>query len=112
MAQLPFLDNEDPERDISLYINSPGGSVIAGLAIYAAMRMIRADVRPSGMGLSASIGTILLAGGAKGKRFSLPHSKIDMHPVVIRQLSGNAPISRFTPANCCRAAAHPRAIGR
>ena len=91
VAQLLFLDSEDPERDISLYINSPGGSVIAGLAIYDAMRMIRADVSTVCMGLSASMGTILLAGGTKGKRFSLPHSTIHMHPAGIGQLRGNAP---------------------
>ncbi|HJZ50544.1 MAG TPA: ATP-dependent Clp protease proteolytic subunit [Roseiflexaceae bacterium] len=91
VAQLLFLDSEDPERDISLYINSPGGSVIAGLAIYDTMQMIRADVSTVCMGLSASMGTILLAGGAKGKRFSLPHSTIHMHPAGIGQLSGNAP---------------------
>jgi len=91
VAQLLFLDSEDPERDISLYINSPGGSVIAGLAIYDAMRMIRAEVSTVCMGLSASMGTILLAGGAKGKRFSLPHSTIHMHPAGIGQISGNAP---------------------
>jgi ATP-dependent Clp protease protease subunit len=91
VAQLLFLDSEDPERDISLYINSPGGSVIAGLAIYDAMRMIRADVSTVCMGFSASMGTILLAGGAKGKRFSLPHSTIHMHPAGIGQISGNAP---------------------
>src|SRR5262247_1900164 len=90
-AQLLFLEAEDPERDISLYINSPGGSVIAGLAIYDTMQMIRADVSTVCMGLSASMGTILLAGGAKGKRFSLPHSTIHMHPAGIGQLSGNAP---------------------
>jgi ATP-dependent Clp protease protease subunit len=91
VAQLLFLDSEDPERDISLYINSPGGSVIAGLAIYDAMRMIRADVSTVCMGLAASMGTILLAGGAKGKRFSLPHSTIHMHPAGIGQISGAAP---------------------
>jgi ATP-dependent Clp protease protease subunit len=91
VAQLLFLDSEDPERDISLYINSPGGSVIAGLAIYDAMRMIRAQVSTVCMGLSASMGTILLAGGTKGKRFSLPHSTIHMHPAGIGQMSGNAP---------------------
>jgi ATP-dependent Clp protease protease subunit len=91
VAQLLFLDSEDPERDISLYINSPGGSVIAGLAIYDAMRMIRADVSTVCMGFSASMGTVLLAGGAKGKRFSLPHSTIHMHPAGIGQISGNAP---------------------
>ena len=91
VAQLLFLDSEDPERDISLYINSPGGSVIAGLAIYDAMRMIRADVSTVCMGLAASMGTILLAGGTKGKRFSLPHSTIHMHPAGIGQISGSAP---------------------
>jgi ATP-dependent Clp protease, protease subunit len=91
VAQLLFLDSEDPERDISLYINSPGGSVIAGLAIYDAMQMIRADVSTVCMGFSASMGTIILAGGAKGKRFSLPHSTIHMHPAGIGQISGNAP---------------------
>ena len=91
VAQLLFLDSEDPERDISLYINSPGGSVIAGLAIYDTMQMIRADVSTVCMGISASMGTILLAGGARGKRFSLPHSTIHMHPAGIGQLSGNAP---------------------
>jgi ATP-dependent Clp protease protease subunit len=91
VAQLLFLDSEDPERDISLYINSPGGSVLAGLAIYDTMQMIRADVSTVCMGLSASMGTILLAGGARGKRFSLPHSTIHMHPAGIGQLRGNAP---------------------
>jgi ATP-dependent Clp protease protease subunit len=91
VAQLLFLDSEDPERDISLYINSPGGSVIAGLAIYDAMHMVHADVSTVCMGFSASMGTILLAGGAKGKRFSLPHSTIHMHPAGIGQISGNAP---------------------
>jgi ATP-dependent Clp protease protease subunit len=91
VAQLLFLDSEDPERDISLYINSPGGSVIAGLAIYDTMRMIRADVSTVCMGLSASMGTVLLAGGARGKRFSLPHSTIHMHPAGIGQMTGNAP---------------------
>ena len=91
VAQLLFLDSEDPERDISLYINSPGGSVIAGLAIYDTMRMIRADVSTVCMGMSASMGTILLAGGAKGKRFSLPNSTIHMHPAGIGQMTGNAP---------------------
>ena len=91
VAQLLFLDSEDPERDISLYINSPGGSVIAGLAIYDAMQMIRADVSTVCMGLAASMGTIILAGGAKGKRFSLPNSTIHMHPAGIGQISGYAP---------------------
>ena len=91
VAQLLFLDSEDPERDISLYINSPGGSVIAGLAIYDTMQMIHADVSTVCMGFAASMATILLAGGAEGKRFSLPHSTIHMHPAGIGQISGSAP---------------------
>lgn len=80
VAQLLFLDSEDPGRDISLYINSPGGSITAGLAIYDTMRAIRSAVSTVCIGMSASMGTILLAGGTKGKRFSLPHSTIHMHP--------------------------------
>lgn len=80
VAQLLFLDSEDPGRDISLYINSPGGSITAGLAIYDTMRAIRSPVSTVCIGMSASMGTILLAGGTKGKRFSLPHSTIHMHP--------------------------------
>lgn len=80
VAQLLFLDSEDPGRDISLYINSPGGSITAGLAMYDTMHAIRSPVSTVCIGMSASMGTILLAGGAKGKRFSLPHSTIHMHP--------------------------------
>lgn len=80
VAQLLFLEHEDPERDISLYINSPGGSVTAGLAIYDTMRAIRPDVSTVCVGMAGSMATPLLAGGAKGKRFSLPHSTIHMHP--------------------------------
>lgn len=80
VAQLLFLDSEDPGRDISLYINSPGGSITAGLAMYDTMRAIRSPVSTVCVGISASMGTILLAGGTKGKRFSLPHSTIHMHP--------------------------------
>jgi ATP-dependent Clp protease protease subunit len=80
VAQLLFLDSEDPGRDISLYINSPGGSITAGLAMYDTMRAIRSPVSTVCVGMSASMGTILLAGGTKGKRFSLPHSTIHMHP--------------------------------
>ena len=80
VAQLLFLDSENPGQDISLYINSPGGSITAGLAIYDTMRAIRSPVSTVCVGMSASMGTILLAGGAKGKRFSLPHSTIHMHP--------------------------------
>jgi len=80
VAQLLFLEHEDPERDISLYINSPGGSVTAGLAIYDTMRAIRPDVSTVCVGMAGSMATPILAGGAKGKRFSLPHSTIHMHP--------------------------------
>ncbi len=91
VAQLLFLEHEDPERDIWLYINSPGGSITAGLAIYDTMQMIRCDVATVCMGLSASMGTILLAGVTRGKRYSLPHSTINMHPAGIGEIGGNAP---------------------
>jgi len=78
-AQLLLLASEDPERDISLYINSPGGSVTAGLAIYDTMQFVPCDVSTVCMGLAASMGQFLLCAGAKGKRFSLPHSRILMH---------------------------------
>jgi ATP-dependent Clp protease protease subunit len=79
-AQLLVLDHDDPERDISLYINSPGGSITAGLAIYDTMRAVRADVSTFCLGMAGSMATPLLAGGTKGKRYSLPHSTIHMHP--------------------------------
>ncbi|MFN5060741.1 MAG: ATP-dependent Clp protease proteolytic subunit [Chloroflexota bacterium] len=80
VAQLLFLEHENPERDIMLYINSPGGSITAGLAIYDTMRMIRPDVATVCLGMAGSMATILLAGGTKGKRYSLPNSTIHMHP--------------------------------
>ncbi len=79
MAQLLFLDSEDPERDISVYINSPGGLVYAGLAIYDTMQYVHPRVTTVCMGLAASISTVLLAGGAKGSRFSLPNTRILIH---------------------------------
>jgi ATP-dependent Clp protease, protease subunit len=79
VAQLLFLDAEDPERDIYLYINSPGGSVYAGLAIYDTMQHLRAPVSTFCVGMAASMGAILLTGGAKGKRSSLPNSRILIH---------------------------------
>ena len=79
VAQLLFLESENPEKDISLYINSPGGSVSAGLAIYAPMQFIKPDVSTLCTGLAASMGAFLLAAGAKGKRFSLPNSRIMIH---------------------------------
>ncbi len=79
VAQLLFLDAEDPEKDVQLYINSPGGSVTAGMAIYDTMQQIRPDVVTICFGLAASMGAFLLAGGAKGKRMSLPSSRIMIH---------------------------------
>jgi ATP-dependent Clp protease protease subunit len=79
IAQLLFLESEDPEKDIHLYINSPGGGVYAGMAIYDTMQYIRADVSTICVGLAASIAAILLAGGAKGKRTALPNSRIMIH---------------------------------
>lgn len=79
IAQLLFLAKEDPNRDIDLYINSPGGSVYAGLAIYDTMQHIKPDVATICMGLAASMGSFLLAAGARGKRSALPHSRIMLH---------------------------------
>jgi ATP-dependent Clp protease protease subunit len=80
VAQLLFLESDDPDRDIWLYINSPGGSITAGLAIYDTMRHIRPSVATVCVGMAGSMATPILAGGAKGKRYSLPHSTIHMHP--------------------------------
>ena len=79
MAQLLFLEAEDPEKDIHLYINSPGGSVTAGMAIYDTMQYIKCDVETICMGMAASMGAFLLAGGKKGKRFALPNAEIMIH---------------------------------
>lgn len=79
VAQLLFLESENPDKDIHLYINSPGGSVSAGLAIYDTMQFIKPDVSTMCVGMAASMGALLLAGGAAGKRHSLPHSRIMIH---------------------------------
>lgn len=79
VSQLLFLEAEDPEKDISLYINSPGGSVTAGMAIYDTMNFIKCDVSTICMGMAASMGSFLLAGGAKGKRMALPNAEIMIH---------------------------------
>lgn len=79
VAQLLFLESQDSEKDIKLYINSPGGSVTAGLAIYDTMQLVKPDVQTICMGMAASMGAVLLAGGAKGKRFSLPNGEIMIH---------------------------------
>ena len=79
VAQLLFLEKEDPEKDIDLYINSPGGNVTSGLAIYDTMQHIRCDVSTITVGLAASMGALILVGGTKGKRFALPNSEILIH---------------------------------
>jgi ATP-dependent Clp protease protease subunit len=79
VAQLLFLEAENPDKDISLYINSPGGSVTAGMSIYDTMQFIKADVSTLCIGQAASMGAFLLAAGAKGKRFSLPNSRVMIH---------------------------------
>ena len=79
VAQLLFLESENPDKDISFYINSPGGSVSAGMAIYDTMNFIKPDVSTLCTGMAASMGAFLLSAGAKGKRFSLPHSKVMIH---------------------------------
>jgi ATP-dependent Clp protease, protease subunit len=79
IAQLIFLESEDPDKDVNLYINSPGGSVSAGLAIYDTIQYIRPDVATICIGMAASMGAVLLAGGAKGKRAGLPNSRIMIH---------------------------------
>lgn len=79
IAQLLYLESQDPDKDISLYINSPGGSVTAGMAIYDTMQLVKCDVSTICMGLAASMGAFLLTAGAKGKRFALPNSEIMIH---------------------------------
>lgn len=82
IAQLLFLESQDKEKDIKLYVNSPGGSVTAGLAIYDTMQYIKPDVATICVGMAASMGAVLLAGGAKGKRFALPNAEIMIHQVM------------------------------
>ncbi len=82
IAQLLFLEAEDPDRDITLYINSPGGIVTAGLAIYDTMQYIKPDVCTLCLGQAASMGAVILAGGTKGKRYALPHSRIMLHQPI------------------------------
>ena len=91
IAQLLFLESQDPEKDISFYINSPGGSITAGLGIYDTMKFIRCDVSTICLGFAASFGAFLLAGGTKGKRFALPNAEIMIHqPGVSGGIGGKA----------------------
>lgn len=88
VAQLLFLESDDPERDINLYVNSPGGSVTAGMAIYDTMQYIKPDVSTICVGLAASMGAVLLAGGADGKRFALPNARVMIHEPWVDRLGG------------------------
>lgn len=91
-AQLLFLQSEDPERDVFIYVNSPGGSITAGLAIYDTMELLSPDISTFCIGFAGSMGTVLLAAGAKGKRYSLPNATIHYHPALIQGgLAGSAP---------------------
>jgi ATP-dependent Clp protease protease subunit len=90
IAQLLFLDHEDKKKDIMLYINSPGGSVTAGMAIYDTMQFVKSDVSTMCVGVAASMGAFLLAAGKKGKRFSLPNSEILLHQVAVDSIGGQA----------------------
>ena len=90
VAELLHLESEDPDRDISIYINSPGGSITAGLAIYDTLRFIKPDIVTICMGQAASMAAVLLAAGTKGKRYSLPHSRILIHQPSIEGLAGQA----------------------
>jgi len=90
IAQLLFLEQEDPDKDIDIYVNSPGGSVTAGLAVYDTMQVVKPDVSTICMGMAASAAALLLAGGAKGKRYTLPYSRILIHQPWIKGVGGQA----------------------
>lgn len=90
IAQMLFLEAENPEKDIYLYINTPGGSITAGLAIYDTMQYVKPDVATIALGQAASMGAVLLAGGTKEKRFALPHSRVLLHQPLMTGLQGQA----------------------
>lgn len=90
IAQLLFLEQDDPDKDIDIYINSPGGSVTAGLAMYDCMQLVKPDVSCICMGMAASAAAVLLSGGAKGKRYALPYSRIMIHQPWIGSIGGQA----------------------
>ena len=90
VAELLYLESEDPDREISIYINSPGGSITAGLAIYDTMQFIKPEIITICMGQAASMAALLLAAGTKGKRFSLPHSRILIHQPSVEGIAGQA----------------------
>ena len=102
IAQMLFLEAEDPDKDIMLYINSPGGSITAGMAIYDTMQFIKPHVQTICLGQAASMAAVLLAAGAKGKRFSLPNSRIVIHQPLMQGLAGQAnSTSTSMPARFC-----------
>lgn len=91
IAQILFLESENPEKDIQMYINSPGGSVSAGLGIYDIMQFVKCDIATYCLGMAASMGSLLLTAGTKGKRFALPHSRVMIHqPIIQGGLTGQA----------------------
>jgi len=90
IAQMLFLEAENPEKDIYLYVNTPGGSITAGLAIYDTMQYVKPDVATIVFGQAASMGAVLLAGGTAGKRFALPHSRVLLHQPLMHGLQGQA----------------------
>jgi len=90
IAQMLFLEAEDPDRDILLYINSPGGAISAGLAVYDTMQFIKPDVQTYGIGQAASMAAVLLGAGTKGKRFSLPNTRVVIHQPLLSGLAGQA----------------------
>jgi len=110
VAQLLFLDYDDPEREIQLYINSPGGSVTAGLAIYDTMQFVRPDVATIAVGQTASMATVLLCAGAAGKRRTLPNARMHLHPAAIGQIGGNAPDIEIQARELLRTQARVREI--
>lgn len=100
IAQLLFLESEDPDKDIFMYINSPGGSVSAGMAIYDTMQYVKPQVQTICMGMAASMASVLLAAGEKGKRFALPYSRVMIHQ-PLGGAQGQATESKFTPVRFC-----------
>ena len=90
IAQMLYLEAENPEKDIFLYINTPGGSITAGLAIYDTMQYVKPDVSTIALGQAASMGAVMLAGGTRGKRFALPHSRVLLHQPLMSGLQGQA----------------------
>ena len=90
VAQLLFLAREEPDRDIQMYINSPGGSISAGLAIHDTMNLVQPDISTIAVGMTASMGTVLLSAGAKGKRYALPNATVHFHQALLGRVGGQA----------------------